>query len=63
MDLGYVAAATGTPYTLVEDSSDLPKAMRGEGLRMVEVRTDREANAAVHAALRDAARAAVRAVL
>ncbi|MEU4328926.1 2-succinyl-5-enolpyruvyl-6-hydroxy-3-cyclohexene-1-carboxylic-acid synthase [Nonomuraea dietziae] len=60
VDLGYVAAATGTPYRLVEDISDLPKAVRGEGLRIVEVRTDREPNAALHGRLRDAAQAAIR---
>ncbi|GAA3467279.1 2-succinyl-5-enolpyruvyl-6-hydroxy-3-cyclohexene-1-carboxylic-acid synthase [Nonomuraea roseola] len=60
VDLGYVAAATGTPYRLVEDISDLPKAVRGEGLRIVEVRTDREPNAALHGQLRDAAQAAIR---
>ncbi|MEU7837001.1 2-succinyl-5-enolpyruvyl-6-hydroxy-3-cyclohexene-1-carboxylic-acid synthase [Nonomuraea sp. NPDC049129] len=60
VDLGYVAASTGTPYQLVEDLSDLPKALRGEGPRLVEVRTDREANAVVHARLREAAHAAVR---
>ncbi len=63
VDLGYVAAATGTPYTLVGDLSDLPKAMRGDGPRVVEVRTDREENALVHARLRDAAQEAVRAYL
>lgn len=63
VDLGYVAAATGTPYTLLSDITDLPKAIAGEGLRIVEARTDRAENAAVHAALRDAVRAAVRAVL
>ncbi|MEU4548547.1 2-succinyl-5-enolpyruvyl-6-hydroxy-3-cyclohexene-1-carboxylic-acid synthase [Nonomuraea dietziae] len=60
VDLGYVAASTGTPYRLVEDISDLPKAVRGEGLRIVEVRTDREPNAALHGQLRDAAQAAIR---
>ncbi|MEV5410131.1 2-succinyl-5-enolpyruvyl-6-hydroxy-3-cyclohexene-1-carboxylic-acid synthase [Thermopolyspora sp. NPDC052614] len=63
VDLGYLAAATGTPYTPVSAIEDLPKAIRGEGLRIVEARTDRESNAAVHAALRDAAQVAVRAVL
>src|SRR5690606_25453843 len=63
VDLGYVAAATHTPYTLVEDISELPKALRGDGVRIVEVRTDREANALVHARLKDAAQEAVRAAL
>ncbi|SDL62790.1 2-succinyl-5-enolpyruvyl-6-hydroxy-3-cyclohexene-1-carboxylate synthase [Nonomuraea maritima] len=63
VELGYVAAATNTPYTLVEDISDLPKALRGEGPRVVEVRTEREENARVHARLTEAARQAVRAYL
>ncbi|MEV0146880.1 MULTISPECIES: 2-succinyl-5-enolpyruvyl-6-hydroxy-3-cyclohexene-1-carboxylic-acid synthase [unclassified Nonomuraea] len=63
VDLGYVAAATGTPYRLVEELGDLSKALRGDGPRVVEVRTDREENAAVHARLRDAAQEAIRAAL
>ncbi|GGO63611.1 2-succinyl-5-enolpyruvyl-6-hydroxy-3-cyclohexene-1-carboxylic-acid synthase [Nonomuraea cavernae] len=63
VDLGYVAASTGTPYTLVEEVTELPKALRGEGPRVVEVRTDREANAELHARLRDAALEAVRAAV
>jgi 2-succinyl-5-enolpyruvyl-6-hydroxy-3-cyclohexene-1-carboxylate synthase len=63
VDLGYVAASTGTPYTLVEEIGDLPKALRGHGPRVVEVRTDRQENAAVHARLREAAQTAVRAAL
>lgn len=63
VELGYVTAATRTPHTLVEDISELPKALRGEGPRVVEVRTDRESNALVHARLKDAAQEAVRAAL
>ncbi|MFC5162466.1 2-succinyl-5-enolpyruvyl-6-hydroxy-3-cyclohexene-1-carboxylate synthase, partial [Nonomuraea angiospora] len=63
VDLAYVAAATRTPYTLVEDLSDLSKALRGEGPRVVEVRTDREENVVVHARLREAAQEAVRSYL
>src|SRR5437868_13221189 len=59
VDLGYVAASTGTPYTLPTDIADLPKAIRGEGLRIVEGRTERDSNAALHARLSEAARAAV----
>ncbi|MER5649732.1 2-succinyl-5-enolpyruvyl-6-hydroxy-3-cyclohexene-1-carboxylic-acid synthase [Streptosporangium sp. NPDC002524] len=62
VDLGYVAAATGTPYTFVDEPGQLVKALRGDGLRVVEVRTDRESNARLHAVMRDAAHAAVRAV-
>jgi 2-succinyl-5-enolpyruvyl-6-hydroxy-3-cyclohexene-1-carboxylate synthase len=60
VDLSYVAAATGTPYTFLSSMEDLPKAIRGEGLRIVEARTDREENARVHAAMREAAQQAVR---
>jgi 2-succinyl-5-enolpyruvyl-6-hydroxy-3-cyclohexene-1-carboxylate synthase len=56
VDLGYLTAASGTPYTLLEDIDDLPKAIKGDGLRVVEARTTREENAAVHAAMRDAVR-------
>ncbi|MFI6290867.1 2-succinyl-5-enolpyruvyl-6-hydroxy-3-cyclohexene-1-carboxylic-acid synthase [Nonomuraea sp. NPDC050790] len=63
VDLGYVAAASGTPYTLVGDISELGKALRGEGPRVVEVRTEREPNALVHAQLREAAQTAIRAAL
>ncbi|WP_327092816.1 2-succinyl-5-enolpyruvyl-6-hydroxy-3-cyclohexene-1-carboxylic-acid synthase [Nonomuraea sp. NBC_01738] len=63
VELAYVAAATGTPYTLVTDISELGKAIRGEGPRVVEVRTDREENARVHATLREAAQAAIREAL
>ncbi|MEV1206695.1 thiamine pyrophosphate-binding protein, partial [Microbispora rosea] len=60
VDFGYVAAASGLPYTLVEDPEELSRAIKGDGLRIVEARTDRVSNAAVHAAMRDAVRAAMR---
>ncbi|MGH3387850.1 MAG: 2-succinyl-5-enolpyruvyl-6-hydroxy-3-cyclohexene-1-carboxylic-acid synthase, partial [Actinomadura sp.] len=63
VELSYLAAAHGLPYTLVESASALPKAVAGEGLRIVEARTDRAANAALHARLRQAAHAAVRTAL
>ncbi|WP_395105747.1 2-succinyl-5-enolpyruvyl-6-hydroxy-3-cyclohexene-1-carboxylic-acid synthase [Actinomadura sp. SCN-SB] len=63
VDLASVAAAHGLPYRLLESAADLPKAMAGEGLRIVEARTDREANAALHADLRKAAYHAVLATL
>jgi 2-succinyl-5-enolpyruvyl-6-hydroxy-3-cyclohexene-1-carboxylate synthase len=63
VDLSYVAAAHGLPYTLVESASAVPKAIAGEGLRIVEARTDRAANAALHARMRQAAHVAVRAAL
>ncbi|SEG81594.1 2-succinyl-5-enolpyruvyl-6-hydroxy-3-cyclohexene-1-carboxylate synthase [Thermomonospora echinospora] len=62
-DLAYLAAAHRLPYTLLESASDLPKAISGQGLRIVEARTDREANAALHARMRRAAQEAVRAVM
>ncbi|MFD0889381.1 thiamine pyrophosphate-dependent enzyme, partial [Streptosporangium algeriense] len=63
VDLSHVAAATGTPYTFVGEAEQLPKALRGEGVRIVEVHTDREPNAVLHAVMRDAAHTAIRGVL
>ena len=60
VDLAHLAAAYGLPYTPLAAMSELPAALRGEGLRIVEARTDRAANAALHARLREAAHAAVR---
>lgn len=60
VDLGYLAAASGLPYALVEDPEELSRAIKGDGLRIVEARTDRVGNAAVHVAMRDAVRAAMR---
>jgi 2-succinyl-5-enolpyruvyl-6-hydroxy-3-cyclohexene-1-carboxylate synthase len=60
VNLSYLAAATGTPHTLLSSIGDLPKAIRGEGPRIVEARTDRAENARVHAAMREAAHAALR---
>ncbi|MEV4005536.1 2-succinyl-5-enolpyruvyl-6-hydroxy-3-cyclohexene-1-carboxylic-acid synthase [Actinomadura sp. NPDC049753] len=63
VDLEAVAAAHGVPYRRLAAAADLPKALAGEGLRIIEARTDREANAALHADLRHAAHAAVRDIL
>ncbi|MBT2212216.1 MULTISPECIES: 2-succinyl-5-enolpyruvyl-6-hydroxy-3-cyclohexene-1-carboxylic-acid synthase [Actinomadura] len=63
VDLEAVAAAHGLPYRRLELAADLPKAIAGEGLRIVEARTDREVNAALHGQMRKAAHAAVRALL
>lgn len=63
VDLAYLAAAHRLPYTLLESAADLPKAIAGEGLRIVEARTDREANAALHGQMRRVAHDAVRAAL
>ncbi|MES9543492.1 MULTISPECIES: 2-succinyl-5-enolpyruvyl-6-hydroxy-3-cyclohexene-1-carboxylic-acid synthase [unclassified Actinomadura] len=63
VDLEAVAAAHGVPYRRLGTAAELPKALAGEGLRIIEARTDREANAALHADLRKAAQAAVRDIL
>ncbi|MFI0481275.1 2-succinyl-5-enolpyruvyl-6-hydroxy-3-cyclohexene-1-carboxylic-acid synthase [Actinomadura sp. 9N215] len=63
VDLEAVAAAHGVGYRLLDAPSDLSKAMAGEGLRIVEARTDRNANAVLHAEMRKAAHAAVRTTL
>ncbi|WP_131740126.1 2-succinyl-5-enolpyruvyl-6-hydroxy-3-cyclohexene-1-carboxylic-acid synthase [Actinomadura roseirufa] len=63
VDLEVVAAAHGVPYRRLEAAADLPKAIAGEGLRIIEARTDRDANAVLHAEMRKAAHAAVRDVL
>ncbi|MGI5330852.1 2-succinyl-5-enolpyruvyl-6-hydroxy-3-cyclohexene-1-carboxylic-acid synthase [Actinomadura nitritigenes] len=60
VDLEAVAAAHGVPYRRLEAAADVPKAMAGEGLRIVEARTDRDANAVLHAEMRKAAHTAVR---
>ncbi|HEX2824396.1 MAG TPA: 2-succinyl-5-enolpyruvyl-6-hydroxy-3-cyclohexene-1-carboxylic-acid synthase [Streptosporangiaceae bacterium] len=59
--LHQLAAAFGLPYQLLEQPSDLTKALQGTGLRMVEAQTDRAAGAALRARLREVARQAVRA--
>jgi 2-succinyl-5-enolpyruvyl-6-hydroxy-3-cyclohexene-1-carboxylate synthase len=57
-----LAAAFGVPYTLVEQPGELAKAISGTGLRVVEARTDRAANAGLRARMRAAAtKAAARA--
>jgi 2-succinyl-5-enolpyruvyl-6-hydroxy-3-cyclohexene-1-carboxylate synthase len=42
------------PYTLVEQPGELAKAVSGTGLRIVEARTDRAANAALRGRMRAA---------
>jgi 2-succinyl-5-enolpyruvyl-6-hydroxy-3-cyclohexene-1-carboxylate synthase len=56
----HLAAAFGLPYQRLERPGDLPKVLPGQGLRMVEVRTDRAAAADLRARLRTAAADAVR---
>jgi 2-succinyl-5-enolpyruvyl-6-hydroxy-3-cyclohexene-1-carboxylate synthase len=57
--LELLAAAFGVPYTLVERPGELAKAVPGTGLRIIEARTDRAANASLRARMREAAITAV----
>ncbi|MGH8907643.1 MAG: 2-succinyl-5-enolpyruvyl-6-hydroxy-3-cyclohexene-1-carboxylic-acid synthase [Egibacteraceae bacterium] len=59
VDLAHLAKATGCGHRLVERAADLPAALDGAGLRLVEIRTDRAANARLHQRLQDAVSAAV----
>ncbi len=63
VDIASVAAAHGLPYTRLETVEEVPRAISKDGLRIVEARTDRVANAALHARMRDAAHKAVRAAM
>ena len=62
-DLGRLADAAGLPHTVLEQPAELPGLLGGTGLRIVEVRTDRMAGAALRARLHEQAAAAVRAEL
>jgi len=52
--LDSLAAAAGVPAVTVERACDLPGALRGGGIRVVEVRTSRDAGAALRHKLRAA---------
>ena len=54
-----VAAVADLPYTRVEWATDLPKALLGEGLRVVEVCTTRAGTAALRRRVQEAVDAAV----
>jgi len=56
--LGSLAAAAGLPAVIVDLACDLPGALGGGGIRVVEVRTSREAGAALRRELRAACTAA-----
>jgi len=56
--LGSLAAAAGLPASTVERACDLPGALAGGGIRVVEVRTSRAAGAALRRELRAACTAA-----
>ncbi len=58
-DFGQLAAAAGLPYTCLKHVSDLPDALAGAGLRLVEVRTDREESTLLRAAIGQACAAAL----
>jgi 2-succinyl-5-enolpyruvyl-6-hydroxy-3-cyclohexene-1-carboxylate synthase len=57
-DIRLLARAAGLPYLRLDEASGLTGALRGEGLRVVEVRTDRAAGAELRARLRKACTAA-----
>ena len=59
-DLERLAGASGVPYARISAPGELAGALAGTGLRLVEVRTDRAAGAALRAELSRAAAAAVR---
>ncbi|MEO5877388.1 MAG: 2-succinyl-5-enolpyruvyl-6-hydroxy-3-cyclohexene-1-carboxylic-acid synthase [Streptosporangiaceae bacterium] len=63
VDLAHLAAAHGIPYTRLASAGGLPKALAGDGLRIIEARTDRDSNAALHGRMRQAAHEAVKATL
>jgi len=52
--LGGLAAAAGLPAVTIERACDLPGALRGSGIRVVEVRASREAGATLRRKLRAA---------
>jgi 2-succinyl-5-enolpyruvyl-6-hydroxy-3-cyclohexene-1-carboxylate synthase len=53
-----LAGAAGLPYTRLKEWRDLPGALAGHGLRIVEARTTREAGTALRGRLQEASRAA-----
>lgn len=59
VDLSHLAAATAIPYTSVEDLAELAVALKGEGIRIIEVRTRRDDTAALHRRLQAAVSAAL----
>jgi len=57
-DVGSLAAAAGLPAVTVDRACDLAGALRGDGIRVIEVRTSREAGTALRRKLREACTAA-----
>jgi 2-succinyl-5-enolpyruvyl-6-hydroxy-3-cyclohexene-1-carboxylate synthase len=58
-DFAALAAAAGLPYTRLDQPADLPAALTGAGLRLVEVRTNRTDEAKLRATISDACAAAI----
>jgi 2-succinyl-5-enolpyruvyl-6-hydroxy-3-cyclohexene-1-carboxylate synthase len=54
-DVAQLAAAAGLPYQRLTEAAGLPGVLAGTGLRVIEVRTRREAGAALRGRLRRAA--------
>lgn len=61
VDFEHVAAACSLPHERVGRPTELPDAVKGTGLRLVEVRTSRPAGAELHEKLQQAVDAAVHA--
>jgi 2-succinyl-5-enolpyruvyl-6-hydroxy-3-cyclohexene-1-carboxylate synthase len=58
-DLGFLARAAGLAHRRVSSAADLAAALRGDGLRIIEVRTGRAAGAQLRARISAACAAAV----
>ena len=58
-DFAALAAAASLPYTRLDQAADLPAALTGNGLRLVEVRTNRADEAKLRTTIGDACSAAV----
>ncbi len=61
--LAGLAAAAGIGHTVLTRASDLPAALKGDGIRIVEVPADRAAGTALRRRLAEAAAAALTALL
>ena len=59
VDIAHLCAAHGIAHTVVADREGLEQALAASGTRVMEVRTDRAANVAVHDALNAAVAAAL----
>ena len=58
-DFAHLAAAAGLPYLLVRHAAEVPDAVAGRGLRLVEVKTDRAEQASLRAAVGKACAAVI----